>query len=81
MTEAEIKKQIFNGLADIAPEVDCEDLDADENLREELDIDSYDFLSLLVGLNDSLGVEIPESDYEKLVSLNDLVGYLAERLS
>lgn len=81
MTEAEIRKQIFDGLAEIAPEVDCGDLSADENLREELDIDSYDFLSLLVGLNASLGVEIPESDYEKLVSLNDLVDYLAARLN
>lgn len=81
MTEAEIRQQIFKGLAEIAPEVDCEDLAAAENLREELDIDSYDFLSLLVGLNESLGVEIPESDYEKLVSLNDLVSYLGERLN
>jgi len=81
MKEVEIKETIFAGLAEIAPEVDCEDLAADENLREELDIDSYDFLSLLIGLNESLGVEIPEKDYEKLVTLNDLVAYLAARLS
>jgi len=80
MTTDEIKQQIFNGLLDIAPEVELDELDPNENLREELDIDSYDFLSLLIGLNESLGVEIPESDYEKLVSLNDLVAYLAERI-
>jgi acyl carrier protein len=80
MKTDEIKQQIFNGLLDIAPEVELDELNPNENLREELDIDSYDFLSLLIGLNESLGVEIPESDYEKLVSLNDLVNYLAERI-
>ncbi|SHJ72665.1 acyl carrier protein [Malonomonas rubra DSM 5091] len=80
MNTDEIKQQIFNGLIDIAPEVELDELDPNENLREELDIDSYDFLSLLIGLNESLGVEIPETDYEKLVSLTDLVAYLAAKL-
>ena len=80
MNEADIKQQIFHGLAQIAPEADLDEVDATVNLREELDIDSYDFLSLLIWLNETLGVEIPESDYEKLVSLSDVVGYLAARL-
>lgn len=81
MTETEIRTHIFKGLALIAPEADFADLPADENLREELDIDSYDFLSFLIWLNESLGVEIPESDYEKLISLDDLIGYLGQRLN
>lgn len=80
MNEADIRLQISNGLAQIAPEADLDEIDAEENLREELDIDSYDFLSLLIWLNETLGVEIPESDYEKLISLTDLLNYLAERL-
>ena len=81
MTELEIRTRIFTGLALIAPEADFDDLPADENLREELDIDSYDFLSFLIWLNEDLDVEIPESDYEKLVSLDDLVAYLSQRLN
>ncbi len=80
MTENEIKSHIFRGLALIAPEADFQQLPPEQNLREELDIDSYDFLSFLIWLNSELGVEIPESDYEKLVSLNDLVAYLAARI-
>ena len=80
MTEAEIRKHIFTGLAQVAPEADFADLPPEENLREELDIDSYDFLSFLIWLNDDLGIEIPESDYEMLITLDDLVSYLSSRL-
>ena len=80
MTEAEIRATIINGLTQIAPEADFEELSPTENIREELDIDSFDFLNFLIGLDDKLGVEIPESDYEKLVSMNDLISYLSERI-
>lgn len=80
MTEADIKKIIEAGLVKIAPEADFAELSTGENIREELDIDSFDFLNFLIGLNEELGIEIPESDYEKLVSMNDLVAYLSERL-
>ncbi|MCK4621486.1 MAG: acyl carrier protein [Desulfuromonadales bacterium] len=81
MTEAEIRTHIFRGLALVAPEADFDELPVGENLREELDIDSYDFLSFLIWLNEELGVEIPESDYEKLITLEDLVAYLFQRLN
>ena len=80
MTEADIKKVIETGLLKIAPEADFSELSPGENIREELDIDSFDFLNFLIGLNEELGIEIPESDYEKLISMNDLVAYLSERL-
>ena len=80
MTEAEIRATIINGIYRIAPEADFEELSPTENIREELDIDSFDFLNFLIGLNEELGVEIPESDYEKLVSLEDLIIYLSERI-
>ena len=80
MKDTEIKKIIESGLAKIAPETDFTELPPTENIREELDIDSFDFLNFLIGLNDDLGVDIPENDYEKLVSMDDLVGYLSERI-
>ena len=80
MTETEIRETIIAGLSQIAPEADFEELSPTENIREELDIDSFDFLNFLIGLDDKLGVEIPESDYEKLISMNDMIGYLQERI-
>jgi acyl carrier protein len=81
MTEIEIRETIIAGLSLIAPEADFEELMPTENIREELDIDSFDFLNFLIGLNEQLGVEIPEDDYEKLVSMKDLISYLMKRLS
>lgn len=80
MTEEEIRKTIADTLARIAPEADLDEIDPEQNMREELDIDSYDFLNLLIGLKDKLDVEVPEEDYEKLISLNDLLRYLKARV-
>ncbi len=81
MTEADIRTLIFEIIVQIAPEIDSADISATENLREELDIDSFDFLKLLIALSEQLSIEIPEQDYERLISLNDLVTYLKDRLS
>ncbi|MEE4252908.1 MAG: phosphopantetheine-binding protein [Desulfuromusa sp.] len=80
MTETKIRETIIRGLSLIAPEADFEELLPTENIREELDIDSFDFLNFLIGLNEELGVDIPEDDYEKLVSLDDLIKYLSARI-
>jgi acyl carrier protein len=81
MSDTAIRDAIFKGLKKIAPEANPADLAADENLREALDIDSFDYLHFLIGLHDSLGVEIPESDYGRLRTLDDLVGYLSRRVA
>lgn len=78
ITEETIMETIFSVLGQIAPEADLDQLDPNANIREVLDIDSFDYLNLLVGLNESLGVEIPESDYGQLTTLNDMVRYLAD---
>jgi acyl carrier protein len=80
MTDEQLKETIFDVLGQIAPEADPEDLEPDEDIREAFDIDSFDFLNFLIGLNERLGVEIPESDYGQLSSLNDLVTYLQARM-
>ncbi len=80
MNKVELRKILCAGLANIAPEADFDALADSENLREELDIDSFDFLKFLIGLHDALGVDIPESDYEQLVSMDDLLAYLMQRL-
>jgi acyl carrier protein len=80
MREPEIRNAVFKTLRRIAPEANLDQLNPEENLREALDIDSFDFLNLMIGLHDELKVEIPESDYPKLNTLGELVRYLSDRL-
>jgi acyl carrier protein len=79
-TDDQLKQVIFEVLGAIAPEADFEALDPAEDLRAALDIDSFDFLNFLIGLDEALGVEIPEAHYGQLISLNDIVNYLSARL-
>jgi acyl carrier protein len=78
MTESEIKAAIAKGLASIAPEADLAALDPKANLRETLDLDSFDFLRFLIGLSETLGIEVPEADYVKLGTLEEMIAYLAK---
>ena len=80
MREEQIKEAIFKSLRNIAPEADLDALSPHENVRRALDIDSFDFLNFIIGLNEALGVEIPEADYGELNSLSAMVRYLSERL-
>lgn len=79
MNAPDVKAAIASVLHGIAPEVDLNSIAPDQNFQEATDIDSFDFLNLLVGLHQELGVDIPESDYGKLRSLNDLLSYLGAR--
>ena len=79
MTETEVQQAVFDALRKVAPETDPGQLRPTENLREALDIDSFDFLNLLIGLHEKLGVEIPEADYGRLTTLSELVRYLSAK--
>ena len=79
-TEEQLRDIIVDQLSQIAPEADFDDLENDEDIREALDIDSFDFLNFLIGLNEQIGVDIPEADYGKLISMDDLTGYLMARV-
>ena len=79
-TPDELRAVIVDELAGIAPEARLDLVDPDGPCREELDIDSMDFLNLVVGLKARLGVEIPEADYGRLATLNQLIAYLRARL-
>jgi len=80
MTEAQIKETLFKVLGRIAPEAHLDKLAPDANVRETLDIDSFDYLQFLIGLNEELGIEIPEADYGQLTTLADLIRYLSARV-
>ena len=80
MKRAEIRSLVVQQLGRIAPEADLAALRDDALLREELEIDSMDFLHFATALHDALGVDIPESDYEQIASLGSCVDYLVARL-
>lgn len=72
----DIRAVVLATLQSIAPEVEVATLRGDRPLRNQVDLDSMDWLNFLLGLNKQLKVEIPEVDYRKLVTLDDVVAYL-----
>ena len=80
MTEAEIRKTVLDALASVAPELDEATLLPDRNFREQLDIDSMDFLNFVTAVHHRLGVDIPELDYPKLITLKGAIAYLEGKL-
>jgi acyl carrier protein len=80
MSDQDLRATVIATLRRIAPEVTPDELKSDAPLRDQVDLDSMDWLNFLVGLHARLGVDIPEADYRKLVTLDDLYAYLAARL-
>jgi acyl carrier protein len=76
MTPAEIRDEIIDILADIAPDEDLGELKDDVAFRDQLELDSMDFLDIVMELRKRYRVQIPESDYEQLASMSSTVGYL-----
>jgi acyl carrier protein len=79
MTREEIKRVVLRLLGEIAPEADLNHLRPDLNFRDQLDIDSMDFLNFVIALDEELHLSIPESDYAKLASLNSVVEFVFHR--
>ena len=80
MDDTELRTLVIATLKGIAPEVEEAELRPERPLRQQVDLDSMDWLNFLVGLAGKLKVEIPEADYRKLVTVNDLVAYLRSKL-
>jgi acyl carrier protein len=80
MTREAIREAVVKALRDVAPEIDPVTLDPGAEIRQEVDLDSMDFLNFVIGLHASLNVDVPEADYPKLATLNGAVEYLANRL-
>jgi len=78
-TREQIRTALRDILGAIAPEADLDAIAPDKPLRDQLDIDSYDFLNVVIRLHEILGVDIPETDYGKLATLNGTLDYLAAR--
>ena len=80
MTETDIRAVLQEELGNIAPEIDLQKVDPAADLREALDINSMDFLNFVTAIHHRLGVDIPELDYPKLVTIDGAVRYLKTKL-
>lgn len=78
-TREEIKALVIDTLAAIAPEVDFSTIAFDKPLREQVDIDSFDFLNVIIRLHEVLEVDIPEADYGQLATLDGALDYFARK--
>lgn len=81
MSPAEIRDVIIEILQDIAPDEDLSDLKDDVPFREQLELDSMDFLDIVMELRKRHRIQIPEEDYEQLASMQSTVNYLTPKMA
>ncbi|MDD2403081.1 MAG: acyl carrier protein [Victivallaceae bacterium] len=81
MTRDEIKDAIIEIINNILPEGDCSKVDPEKKLRDQLELDSMDFLDIVMELRKQYKVQVPEADYPQLATLNSCVNYLEPRMA
>jgi acyl carrier protein len=81
MTDDEIYALMAKYLGRIAPEIPLDEIDRSADLREEFDIDSMDFMTLITALGKDLSLPMPEADYDQMRSFDDLLDYLRRHTS
>jgi len=79
MTDPNLRATVLDCLLEVAPDVDAGSIDPAESLRDELDLDSMDFLAFVKALHERLGVDIPERDYAAVDTLDGVLDYVRER--
>jgi acyl carrier protein len=80
MNDIDIRKIVKEELGNIAPEIDLATVEPTADLREAIDIDSMDFLNFITAVHHRTGIDIPEIDYPKLVTLMGMLAYLDAKL-
>jgi acyl carrier protein len=79
MTNEEVKQVVIDIIVDVAPDEDVDGIDAAQSLRDQLDLDSMDFLDIVMELRKRHQIEVPSEDYPRLATLNSCVEYLAPK--
>ncbi|UNK44253.1 acyl carrier protein [Arthrobacter sulfonylureivorans] len=79
MIENDARAAVSAAIAQVAPDIVTEDLDDKARLRQDLELDSLDFLALIETLAQTTGVDTPESDYGQVTTVADLINYVAAR--
>jgi acyl carrier protein len=76
MTKADIRLEVLDILSDIAPDEDLSQLKDEVSFREQMELDSMDFLDIVMELRKRHRIQIPEDDYVNLASMSSTVAYL-----
>lgn len=76
MTDTDVIARLRSILADIAPDLDVSTIDAAADLRNDIGLDSMDFLNFVIAVHKDLRVDVPEADYGKVASLEKLESYI-----
>jgi len=79
VNEQDARLAVHTAIRQVAPDVELDGLDEDSRLRQDLELDSLDFLRLVEAIDESTGVDIPERDYTAVATVKGLIGYLASR--
>tara|TARA_B100000959_G_C14466931_1_gene413410 strand:+ start:68 stop:328 length:261 start_codon:yes stop_codon:yes gene_type:complete len=81
MDKEQLKQLVLDIIAEIAPDEDLSDVKPDVRLRDQLDLDSMDFLDIVMELRKKHGIEVPEADYRELESLDSSSEYLLPKFA
>ncbi|MDA8736063.1 phosphopantetheine-binding protein [Opitutales bacterium] len=81
MTEDQVKQIVIDIIAEIAPDEDTTNIKSEIKLRDQLDLDSMDFLDIVMELRKQHGIEVPEADYPELASLDSCAAYLTPKFN
>ncbi|HEB72884.1 MAG TPA: acyl carrier protein [Nitrospirae bacterium] len=80
MTGEGIRQAIIDIIREIVPDEDLSGIDAEKPLRDQIDLDSMDFLDIVMELRKRYSVEVPEQDYQELESMSSTVNYLLPKM-
>ena len=81
MTREELRQAVLAIIVDIAPDEDVRGIDDDKPLRDQIGLDSMDFLDIILELRKRHKIDVPEADYQQLLTMNSTVEYLLPRFS
>jgi acyl carrier protein len=79
MNEQDARRAVHTAIGQVAPDVDLDSLDGGLRLQQDLELDSLDFLRLVEIIDEATGVDIPERDYNAVVTVRNLIDYVASR--
>jgi acyl carrier protein len=80
MSPAEIREEILDILSEIAPDEDLSEIEDGKSFREQMELDSMDFLDIVMELRKRHRVQIPEDEYSNLASMASTVAYLEPKM-
>ena len=77
MNDQDAREAVYAAIGQVAPDVDTVGLEENSRLRQDLELDSLDFLRLIETISEATGVDVPERDYSQVLTVKGLVDYVA----